>query len=124
MNEAVRDVDQLLYGKGAFADRLIAVVLRQHTEGYEQLFGSKANAEAGTPSSNVDAVAALAVHHANQLATASTLFSVNLGRYPEAGAADAKSARSVVPLLGSKAVKSSKAKSRKYSKGYYYPGFI
>ena len=54
---------------------------------------------ASSRSDNADAVEALAIHHTDQYTTASTLSSVNLGRQPEAAAANAASARSVVSLL-------------------------
>ena len=96
MNVVTREVDQLLHGEVVFTNELIAVPVvlrRQTTEWYEQFFGS------------ADAVAAPAVHHFDQSATALQLSSVALGGQPEAGAADTVSARSVVPLLGSKPTK-------------------
>ena len=106
MNEAVRDVDQLLDGGGevAYVDRLIVPwcgVVQPTPE---------ANTETGIPFSNADAVAAPAGRHDDRLVTASPLSSVASSRQPKAGAADAASAGSVMPLLRSKAAKSRKAK--------------
>ena len=88
-----------------FTNRLIAVPVVSKkqattTEWWDQFFDS------------VDAVAAPAVLHDDQPSTASQLSSGATGGQPEISAAETTSARSVVPLLGSKPTKSSKFKRR------------